>query len=158
MQRILVGVLLAASLVVPVKAQKVPSEGTATPEQREIFQIERAKIKAMLQGGSVAAEWFDHMEDDRLTYIAPFRGLLTKAQYVAQYKSGEFKVHASDHYDFHVRVYNASTAVVNYLTHNTNEVKGKVHSDTHAVATDVFVKEEGEWKHVVHHVTLVVPE
>ena len=158
MQRVLLGILLAISLVSSLEAQETTRERTPTAAEKEILKIEQEKIKAMLDGGSVAADWFEHMEDDRLTYIAPFRGSLTKAQYVTQYQSGEFKVHSSDHFDFNVRVYNENTAVVSYLTHNTNEIKGKVHSDTHAAATDVFVKENGMWRHVVHQVTLIVPE
>jgi uncharacterized protein DUF4440 len=158
MQKVLFTVLMAISLVAIVKARQVTDEGAASAEQREILKIEQDKLKAMLAGGSVAAEWFDRMEDDRLTYIAPFRGRVTKAQYVDQYRSGTFKVHSSDHHDFHVRVYNGNTAVMTYLTHNTNEINGQIHGDTYAAATDVFVKIGGAWRHVVHQVTLIPPK
>jgi hypothetical protein len=158
MQKVLSIVLAAISTVLVAKAQEVAKEGAATAEQKEILQIEQDKLKAMLAGGSAAAEWFERMEDDRLTYIAPFRGRVTKAQYVDQYRSGEFKVHASNHHDFRVRVYNGNTAVMTYLTHNTNEIKGQIHSDTDAAAMDVFIKRDGAWRHIVHQVTLILPK
>jgi hypothetical protein len=103
-------------------------DSSTTAAEEEILKIEKEKVKILLAGSSTAADWFERMEDDRLTYIAPFRGRVTKAQYVAQYRTGEFKVHASDHHDFRVWIFNGDTAVVTYLTSNTNEIKGKVHA------------------------------
>jgi hypothetical protein len=57
-----------------------------------------------------------------------------------------------------VRVYNGNTAVMTYLTHNTNEIKGQIHSDTDAAAMDVFIKRDGAWRHIVHQVTLILPK
>ncbi len=157
MARALLVFVASAALLIFVNAQATSAKKGATGLEQEVLKIEQEKIKAMLAGGAIAADWFARMEDDNLTYIAPFRGSLSKAQYVDQYRSGEFKVHASEHYNFHVTIYNADTAVVTYLTRNTNEVKGRVHGGTHAAATDVFFKRDGQWRHIVHHVTLIAP-
>ena len=155
MRTILLSRLLAVALVGSVQAQEITSESTATPEQKEILKIEHDKVKALYEGGSVAADWFDRMEDDGLAQTNADGSTLTNAQHVAQRRSGDHKSLFQDHYDYRVRIYNGNTAVVTYLAYGITVSKGKPSSYVHVATTDVFVKQDGAWRTVVHANTFI---
>lgn len=157
-QKCLLIAVWGLSLAALVKAQQVTAEQTATPEEKEILKIEHEKIRAMQAGGSVAADWFDHIEADGLAQTMQDGRTLTKAQHVAEYRTNAFKAIVHDHYDYRVRIYNGNTAVVTYLGYDIDELNGKSSGYAQNETTDVFVKENGKWRTVVHHVTRVQPK
>jgi hypothetical protein len=110
--------------------------GSATDES-DLLKIERASVKAMLEGGTVAAIWFERNYDNDVAYTSPTE-ILTKGKLLAEYRSGERKARSVNHYDYHVTLY-GKTAVVSYSAKDAIEHKGKVVTDE-ALCVDVFVR------------------
>jgi hypothetical protein len=152
MGRILFLILVAVSLARVGHAQETAgTKGEAA--RREIIQLEKEKAQA-LQSSS-PADWFDRHDADDVDYTNADGTVMTKAQHLAEWRSGELKLRAVERPDYHVRIYeNGNTAVVTYLSSQTVEFKGKA-STLHTQVTDAFVKQDGIWRSVVHHVTSV---
>ena len=84
--------------------------------------------------------------------------VLTKTELVVEWRSGARKMASVNHYDYRVQVYdNGNVAVVTYLGDETMQRKGKV--STHRTKTaEVFIKQDGVWKAIVHNVRNVSSE
>jgi ketosteroid isomerase-like protein len=86
------------------------------------------------------------------TYLGP-EGPITKAQHLAELKSGGGGLEFETIADVKVRVF-GDTAVVTGSANQKSSDKGKVTSG-HYVWTDVFVKRQGRWQAVNSQDTLV---
>jgi hypothetical protein len=159
MRRILLSMLLVVSLAGIAKAQEMTGE-TAEKIKQEMIDWENTKVKMLLSSNSVTADFYEHNLCDDIAYTLPDGTMRTKAQMVAELRSGEFKMHAINHHDYHVRVYGIGnvphTVVLTYIGDEIGEIKGK-RAHTYGRATDVFIMEKGEWRRAVHHVTFVPP-
>src|ERR1700722_15008189 len=166
MRRMSLSIFLVVALVGLAAAQKLTGERTATADEKQILEIEHDRIRATAEGGSVAADWYNNYWVDDIAITLENGNMPTKAQWAAQFRSEGFKVLFQDHYDYQVRVYNGDAAVVTYLGWarsgmglKPNALLGKdvkyLNSYHHSAITDVFVKQGGKWRVVVHHVTTV---
>jgi hypothetical protein len=157
MRRIFLSMLLAASLAGALKAQEMTGK-TADAVKKEMVDWENTKVKMLLSSSSVAADWYEHTTSNDIAYTLTDGTMRTKAQLVAEFRSGETKMRAINHHDYHVRVYGTGniphTAVVTYIGDEITEAKGKS-SHTYDRATDVLIMEGGEWRRAVHHETSV---
>jgi ketosteroid isomerase-like protein len=152
MQRILLTILLAVSLVRFVKAQEMTGE-KAEEVKKEILEMDQEKIAALTGPRSVAADWSRRVDADGLAFTSADGSMLTKAEHLAQFWSGERKALSLKDDDFRVHVYaNGDTAVLTYRANTTIELKGKASTHQNRI-TDVYVKENGAWRRIVHHVT-----
>jgi hypothetical protein len=152
MQKVLLIILLAVSMVGVVKAQGAPG---AKPDQneeikKEILKLENERDRALMNND---ADWFERVFADDIDYNG---GTVTKAQIVGEIRSKERKWQAVRHDDYRVRVY-GNTVVVTYRSGSTMEYKGKVSTNL-ANTTDVYVKQGGVWRAVVHHVTPIAKQ
>jgi hypothetical protein len=158
MQKLLLPMLLAASLVGTLQAQEATGKA-AEQVKKEIINLETEKLPSILQKGSVAADWFNRIDADGIVHIRSDGSLVTKAQAVAKIRSGEQKLRSNKQYGHQVHVYgdggNGTTAVVSYFDFATVELSGSVNTH-HGVVTDVFVKVDGSWRRVLHQVTPIV--
>lgn len=154
MQRFLLTILLAVSLVGFVKAQEttVRSADTTERAKKEVLKYEHDLVQALLKGGSTAADFIDRV--DATGEVLTINGVAhTKANLVAAWRSGDRKQLVVDHHGFHVHVY-GTTAVVTYSGHDHTEIRGKI-SDSYFNTTDVLIKQQGMWRRVVHNVNYV---
>jgi hypothetical protein len=155
MQTIFLSTLLAISLVRTLNAQE--TTGSAAEQvKKEIINLETEKLPNILQKSSVAADWFNRIDADGIVHVRSDGTLVTKAQALAEIRSGEQKLRSNKQSGHQVHVYgdggNGTTAVVSYFDFATVERSGSLNTH-HGVVTDVFVKLDGSWRRVVHQVT-----
>jgi hypothetical protein len=152
MQRFLLTILFAVSMAGVVKAQGAADAKPDKDEEvkKEILQLEDQRDRALMNND---ADWFERIFADDIAYMG---GTVTKAQIVAEIRSRERTWQAVRHDDYHVRVY-GNTAVVTYRSGSTMEYKGKISTNL-GVTTDVYVKQGGAWRAVVHQVTPIAKQ
>jgi len=152
-RKIFVSILLAVSVAGLVKA-KEETGNIADEARKEVLKIENDKIPILVQGGPAAAEWWSSHNDEDMAYTSG-KGVLTKEQVVDEWRSGSRNLLSNKQYNFRVRIYEKGTvAVVTYLgdTKRKNPAGGE-DLTTHSATTNVWVKQDGKWVRVVHHVT-----
>lgn len=122
---------------------------TSADEQR-LKKIEQEWADAYVKRDSVYA---DRMTTEDFTFIGPDGAILNKPDYLSSITSQvEFKQFKID--QIRVRVYGDTTAVVVGL----GSIKAQLGADELNEKyswTDVFVKQNGEWKRATGHVTMV---
>ena len=91
---------------------------------------------------------------DNLVYTAPNGELLTKAQHLAEFQSGIRKFESMKHDDFNIRVYGKTVVVLTGRSTSIMRYNGEV-SEGPRRFTNLFVKMDGRWQLVSHHVTNV---
>ena len=150
MPRVGLSILLTVLLSGVTRAQG-PATGTATDEQevkKEILKLEEERDQALMKND---ADWFERVFADDIAYTGASGDIMTKAQVVDEIRSRTRRWQAVRHDDYKVRVY-GNTAVVSYRSNSTMERQGKG-TTTLARTTDVYVKQNGQWRDVVHQVT-----
>ena len=132
-------------LAVAVQAQ--------TPAQTETGKVEQELIKLEKDWGEAGLKndiaFFDKILADDFTESTPEGYFITKAQYIAQMKSGEFVATSWVQDDIKVRVY-GDAAVVTGRTATKAQYKGKDVSGQY-LWTDTFIKRDGRWQCVATH-------
>ena len=101
----------------------------------------------------------ERYNDDNIDYVGADGHTLTKAQMVAEWRSGVRKASSVVHDNYHVRVY--GNAVV--VTYRGRETGKQTASNRRRRAeanrtTEVWIKRDGTWQRIVHHVTRVEKE
>jgi ketosteroid isomerase-like protein len=118
--------------------------------EKQIETLQAQLVQAQLKGDTSFFE--KHYVDDS-TIIHGIGKLLTKAEEIANLKSGALKYESYDVRDQRIRVY-GDTAVVN-LEASAKEISfGKPFSGDFLVAW-VWVKQQGGWKVVLKQITRV---
>ena len=107
MRRILLSMVLAVSLAGVGHAQETTGN-KAEAAKREIIQLEKEKAQA-LQSSS-PADWFDSHDADDVDYTNADGTIMTKAQHLAEWRSGELKLRAVERpchvHDIHASILN----------------------------------------------------
>jgi hypothetical protein len=154
MRRFLLTILLIASFVGFIKAQETTGD-VAAAVKKEIIELERQKEQALKSNGSIAADFLDLHDVDNIDYTGPDGDHITKADLVAEWRTGVRKVLQTNHsnqYDYQVHLYgNGSVAVVTYLSDQTLRRKDKVTTARQTI-TEVFIKQDGMWRTLIHSV------
>jgi hypothetical protein len=147
--RLALPILLTVLLSGIVKAQGTTAN-TARDEEvkKEILKLEEERDQALMKND---ADWFERVFADDIAYTGASGDIMTKAQVVDEIRSRTRKWQAVRHDEYKVRVY-GDTVVVSYRSDSTMERQGKV-TTTLARTTDVYVKQGGQWRDVVHQVT-----
>ena len=164
MRRVCIPIAVIMLMPGAVNAQQTPADKAAKDQQaiEEVTKIEKDKIPLLVNSGPAAADWFDSHNADDLAYQDPDAGILTKAEVSAQLRAGTRKPSSIKQYGHRVRVYgDGNVAIVTYL----GDVTGKKDKSgqtltfvSHEATTDVWVKQNGTWKRVVHSVTRIPTE
>lgn len=118
--------------------------------QEELVALEKAWAQALIRndagavGRHVAQDW---------TIITPEGNVLDGATFLGLIKSGDL-THEMMHFaDTSVRVY-GDTAVVTAQATSKGKFKGHPFSESER-STDIFVKQGGQWKCVLTHLTRI---
>jgi hypothetical protein len=164
MRQVCLPIVLMMLMTSAVNAQQTPADKAAKDQQaiEEVTKIEKDKIPLLVNSGPAAADWFDSHNADDLAYQDPDAGILTKAEVSAQLRAGTRKPSSIKQYGHRVRVYgDGNVAIVTYLGDVTGK-KDKAGQTltfvSHEATTDVWVKQDGTWKRVVHSVTRIPAE
>jgi ketosteroid isomerase-like protein len=132
-------------------AQAQETTGKKAEEARkEILKLEDEKVAGLLRGGSEPADWVERYDADDIAQTNVDGSNPTKAQVVAGLQPGVFRAHSMKQDEHRIRVYDdGNVAVVTYRAIGVIERNGKS-SDRRNRFTDVWVKQAGTWRRVVH--------
>ena len=120
--------------------------------EQEVLRLENEQNEAFLRNDTDTIA--RALADDFIEITA--RGTIrTKAQMVAESKSGEMRFDYRKIEEIRVRGY-GNTAVVNVRVTRKGTYKGQEFSNQ-AWYTRVYVKDRGRWRAVVHQVTRIEP-
>lgn len=142
---ILALILAFSPLVFAQTADTKKPQGAAAAEaggvEQTLMQIERDATAAILKRD--AAKLGSFMADD-FVFTGPDGATQTKAQLLADVKSGDLQLDASDISDMKVRVF-GDTAVVTYTTADKGKYKARDITGRYRWI-DVFVRRSGKWQ------------
>jgi len=139
----LIGCLLVVSIAAFGQSKAAPQKADAASVEQTLMQTERAWVQASLKKDATFLE--KTLADDWAGI--DFTGkAVTKAQAIADLKSGTATTQSIELGDMKVRVF-GSTAVVTGSDTEKSTYKGKDSSGKY-VWTDVFVNRNGQWQAV----------
>jgi len=153
MRRAFLLLLVTMSSICDARPQEMTGE-KAEAIKKEIVKLYDEKLGSLLAGGYVAADYFERYDADDIMQTNADGSTPTKAKVVAGLRSGtapKLLTMTQDEHRVHVYA-NGNTVVVTDRGIGTNEFKGKV-STIRNRFTDVWVRQNGEWRRVAHMVT-----
>jgi ketosteroid isomerase-like protein len=151
MKRFVTSAAFTAAAIALGLAGVATAQGTKTVEQT-LMQMERDWTDAVLKKDTAA---LGKILADDWVGLGP-SGASTKAQSLAELKSGDMKVESQTLGEMKVRVF-GEVAIVTGSDDEKSSYKGKDTSG-HYVWTDVFVKTKGQWQAVASQGTPTSPK
>ena len=148
MRQVLIFTLLVFAVVAPAKGQRTAGDKTDAEIQKEVLKVDDELNQAGLNG---RADAFGRILADDVAWTNANGEILTKAQILDDFRSGRRKMHTLKHDDIRLHVY-GNTVVLTGRSTSTYEYKGKEAVGARRY-TSVYVKQDGAWRLVVHHVT-----
>ena len=143
----------AASAQTPDTNQKPAATKPASSDvEQTLTKIEHDGLAALLKK-DVAG--FGRIFADDAVLIPPDGTTQTKAQLLADVKSGDLVIESSEMSDMKVRAY-GDAAVVTYMTNDKGKYKGQDITGRYRW-TDVFVRSGGTWRIVASQGTPIPP-
>ena len=150
---LVIAAALGASAQTPdTKPKPAPAKPADSSVEQTLMTIERDALAALLKKDIAA---FGRVFADDAVVITPDGSPQTKAQLLADVKSGALVIESSDMSDMKVRAY-GDTAVVTYVTADKVKFKGQDISGRYRW-TDIFVRRSGTWQIVAGHGTPIQP-
>ena len=155
MRRILVLPLALAVLVGFVRGQDSNRNEVNVMEEikKEVLKVDNEKAQAALR---VDRKVLGRIYADDVSWTNIRGQVLTKAQVLADLRSGNIKIDSVRHEDVRLRVYGNTVVLTGYST-GKSEYKGKAFSNPRRY-TNVYVKQDGRWQLVVHTDTPVATQ
>jgi len=147
---LLVFLFVSSGVLAGVSRAQTPAQAN-DEAKKEVLQAEDDEGKAILKGDT---KTLDRLWSDDLLYTNQKGELHTKTEHLAEFQSGARKFDSYKHDDIRVHVY-ADMAIVNGRSTSTVHDKDEISIGPRRY-TNVWVKQNGEWKLVVHHVTDIV--
>lgn len=139
--------VLAAVVNTFVASQDAAKQESDETAKSEVLNVSQQLVEATNARDRAA---LDRILADRLSWTS--RGeRLSKDQVIANYLSGNMRFKSFSHDNVVVNIF-GSTAVVTGHSTSVVEYKGKLF-DAPRLFTDVFIKMDGRWQLVVHHVS-----
>ena len=133
-------------LLCVLSACLVAAQDKGGAAEREIIQIEKEMLAAVLKGDASASERY---LAQTYVFTGPEGLSMGREQSIREVKSGDLKLQAASLDNAKVQVY-ADTAVITYSSNDKGTYKGKDISGK-TRWTDVFVKQNGRWMLVASH-------
>jgi len=146
---ILLGCCLPLLATTQAWAQGSTSVASADQIKKEVLQLEQEQDQAIADSD---VKTLDRIWADKLIYTTPTGELLTKAQHLADFRSGVRKFETMQHDDIQAWVYGQNVVVLMGRSTSTLQYKGEISKGPRRF-TNVFVKMDGRWQMVSHHVT-----
>ena len=138
--------VFALGLVVLVFAVGLPAQTPKPSVEQELIQIENGWAEAVMKKDIA---WLDRILADDIMETDGEGNVYTKAQDLAEVKSGVYAITSSVQDEIKVRVY-GDMAVVTGRSTNKGQYKGKDISGQYRW-TDTFIKRDGRWLCVATH-------
>ncbi|MGH9354839.1 MAG: nuclear transport factor 2 family protein [Terriglobia bacterium] len=150
MCKFLSSAVMAVALASIVVTQMSAARGAGETAQQEILKLQDQWDQALVRKD---VRFIQHLYDDNIAYTNTQGTMLTKPQLIDLYESGVLTFYRMNHEDVKVRVF-GDTAVLTGRSTSTMAYKGRVSHGPRRF-TSVFVKENGQWRLVAHHVSLI---
>lgn len=115
--------------------------GQKMTTEQTLIKMEQEMADAIVKGDT--SVW-DKYSDANSVFTDPGGMIMSKAQSVAMFKSGDLKIESTKVADMKVQMF-GNTAIVTYTSVDKGTYKGKDISGEYRW-TDVFVKMGGKWK------------
>lgn len=153
MKHIPLFVLLATAFLGTARGQEPVSNRPESAEQikKEILQVEHRRNQAML---SHDTEVLNRMYVSDLAWTNPSGESLTKAQVLADLRTGRQKFFSIKHDQIQFHIY-GNAVLVNGRSRSELEYRGKVSRTVTRRFLNVYAKERGEWRLIAHHQVVV---
>ena len=151
MRRILLVLLTAIVLASFVSAEEAAGTERRADQQasKEVLQVEAEANQALVKSD---VKVLGRIWADDISYTSADGALVTKADFLNSLRTGELKVYSIVHSDIRQHVY-GDTVVVTGYSRSKAETHGKISTGPRRF-TNVYVRRDGRWQLVVHHVTL----
>jgi ketosteroid isomerase-like protein len=146
---VLAAVLAAVVMISAVCSQPGAKSGSGNAEQ-ELLKLEQQWNDAMVKSDIAFLERI--LAEDYM-FTTPEGEVLTKAELLAEMKSGEDVVASAMTHDMKVRVYGEAAVVTGHSSYQET-VKGKDISGEYRW-TDTWIKKDGRWQCVADHASKV---
>lgn len=144
-------ILLAATIMsVEGIAMSITGDASQSDAEVELLALERQFEQAVIKGDLEALE---RLVSDDWIIIGPEGKVIPKAAFVAVIKSGALTHSAMELDDTRVRVY-GDAAVVTGRAITTGAFQGQGFT-TRERSTDVFVRQQGQWRCVLTQLTAI---
>lgn len=127
---------------------------TNSPIEQEVLAAHSERLRALVSG-DVAT--LDRLLSDDLTYTSVAGRVQSKADIIADAKSGALRVATADADDVKVRVYGGTTAVVTYRSAASFVDRGQTIAGS-LRATSVYVKRDGRWQLVAQQLNRIASQ
>jgi ketosteroid isomerase-like protein len=153
MQRILLLPVLIVALVGPARAQGTARNQADRETEKEILKIEDERIQAMQKGDTAV---LDRIHADDYVYVNTRGQLHTKAQRLADYRSGVIEYLSLKQDDYRLHIY-GDTVVMTGRASGAVKYHGKINRKARRF-TNVYVKQGGQWRLVAHQATPIAEQ
>ena len=148
MRRILF-ILLVGFLLVPAMGRRVSAQNDAAEEtKKEVLKFEDERNQAILNRDT---KTLDRMYADEITWTMSNGDLLNKQQVLANIGSENQRLFTIQHSDRRIHVF-GNTVVLTANSSSSERYKDKMVTVPRRF-TNVYVKQDGQWRLVVHTVT-----
>lgn len=151
--RILIS-LFAVTLPLSAFAQKSESAGPSAETEKTLTKIEQDMSSALTKADASVAEGMIASDG---YFVAPNGMAQTKTEFLADLKSGDFKLESNKLSDMKVQIADADMAVVTYKSDDKGIYKGNDISGQYRWL-DVLVKRDGRWQFAVSQGTAIADE
>ena len=148
MRRILF-ILFVGLLAVPMIGRRVSGQNaTAEETKKDVLKFEDERNQAILNRDTAT---LDRMYADEITWTMSNGDLLNKQQVLANIGSENQRLFSIEHSDRRIHVF-GNTVVLTATSNSSERYKDKMITVPRRF-TNVYVKQDGQWKLVVHTVT-----
>jgi ketosteroid isomerase-like protein len=151
MKQVLLFVFLAASLATIAPGQETTRNQRGGDVEKQIAEIEHQRDQA-IQDRDMST--LDRIHADDFTFVNTRGGILSKAEYLDEIRTGALKFLSFKQDDYHFQVY-GEAIVLTGRSSGIVEYHGKVNQVPRRF-TIVYVKDHGRWRLATYHGTNIV--
>lgn len=144
-------ILFVGLVLLPMMGRKVSGQNTgnaAEETKKDVLKFEDERNQAILNRDTAT---LDRMYADEITWTMSNGDLLNKQQVLANIGSENQRLYSIQHSDRRVHVF-GNTVVLTATSNSSERYKDKMITVPRRF-TNVYVKQDGQWKLVVHTVT-----
>ena len=144
--------MVVLAVLVAAAAGFAGSEATNDQIEKEILKVEEERSQALLKGD---VDKLRNLYSDQLAYCTEHGKVLTLDQHLANIKDRKQVFHSSVHKDVKVHVFENGTVAVTGLSVSDVRYPGQKADPRPRRYTNAWMKQDGQWKCIVHYETPV---
>jgi ketosteroid isomerase-like protein len=150
MKQLFLSALLAVSLVAVARGQETTGNKQEGNTEKEIIEIEHQRDQA-IQDRDMSM--LDRIHSDDFTFVNTRGGVLSKAEYLDEIRTGALKFLSFQQDEYHFQIY-GDTVVLTGRSSGVVEYHGKANQVPRRF-TLVYVRDHGRWRLATYHGTTI---